>query len=975
MNKRSMLTAALAMGLLGIAPTGATERIELRGAQLFDNGVTPAHLSVDMSELPPYPEWEPGDPIKEIPQRKGVPRDYFAPITDRQPAGKNRLREINNRVPQRGGGQVFDQPLVNRDGSGFTGVNPPDTVGDVGNDYYIQMINGGGTRVLILDKDDGSTVADFSLRDLAIGSGTGCTSGSGDPIVMFDQTVENGVGEPRGRWFLTEFTGTSFCVYISETADPTTGDWFLYEFTSASGGLPDYPKWAVWPDAYYIGANESVASIPGDGRAVYAFDRENMLQGLTTRPAQMFEVSMIAGFGFQMIHPADWDGRLPPPDGTPTLFVRHRDDEVHNAGSSDPTQDFLEIWEFGVDWDDPNASTFTGPANIGVQDFESELCGLTAFACVPQPRSATKLDPLREPMMWRVQYRNFGDRQVMLGSWVTDVVGGSADIHGVQWAELRNIGSGWQLFQQGVISPDNVNRWMSSIAMDGSGNIAIGYNVSDETDVHPGLRYAGRLVSDPLDTMPRGEFTLVDGNAANSSNRYGDYSSMAVDPVNECTFWFTGEYNVSSQWSTRIGAFRFETCGEPGFVISADPAVGGVCTAEAVDDFVSTLDIIPLAEFVGPVVLSFDMALPAGISGAFIPNPLPPGDTSSATLAIDQSVAPGVFELRVLGEADGLDDSTAALQVTVNDALPGPFLLTAPADGAGNVGPQPRLVWTASSQVETYTIEIATDETFIDIIYTADENGTVHNVDSPLPNSTQLYWRVTPVNFCGAPASSDVRRFTTRPEPGDCPISRAALTVFEDDMEGGKNGWTSEDGGFMNNTWQQITYDAVSGNTAWNAEDLAEQSDQRLISPAIQLPGQAELPLTLRFQNRQEIEAALGDACWDAAILEISTDGGTNWTQLQSEVLFREFDGIVNNFSGGPNPLAGLPAWCGDPRDWEDYVIDLSGFAGEEVRLRFRLGTDGLVGDLKGWTLDDVRVEACSREVLFSDGFESQQPL
>ena len=974
MNKPSMLVAALAVSLTGTAPAVAAERIELRGAELFDDGVTPAYISVDMSTLPPYPEWKPGDPIKEIPQRKGVPRDYVAPMTDPQPAGENRLRALNNRMPQLSGGPAFDTPLVDRDGSGFTGVNPPDTVGDVGNTYYIQMINGGGTRVLILDKTDGSTVADFALRDLATGSGTGCASGSGDPIVMFDQTVDNGIGEPRGRWFLTEFTDSSFCVYISETADPTIGDWFLYEFFSASGGLPDYPKWAVWPDAYYIGANEDDSSISGNGRTVYAFDRENMLQGLTTRPAQVFEVPPLAGFGFQMIHPADWDGRLPPPDGTPGLFVRHRDDEVHNSGSSDPDQDFLEIWEFSVDWDNPNASTFTGPANIGVADFESELCGLTAFACVPQPGSDTQLDPLREPMMWRVQYRNFGDRQTMVGSWVTDVVGGSADIHGVQWAELRNIGSNWQLFQQGVVSPDDVNRWMSSIAMDGSGNIAMGYNVSDATTTSPGLRYIGRLASDRLDTMPRGEFTLVDGSAANASNRYGDYSGMAVDPVNECTFWFTGEYNVASQWSTRIGAFRFNACGQPGFVLSADPAVGGVCTVDAAAEFVSTLDAISVADFVDPVTLSFDPALPSGFSGAFDPNPATPGETSTATVTIDQSVAPGVFDLTVLGQADGVDDRTAPLQIAVNDALPGPFSLSAPAQGAENVDPQPTLEWTASSQVETYTVEIATDDAFTDIIYSADETGTSHVVDTPLPTSTELYWRVTPTNFCGAAAPSPAQRFTTRPDPGDCPVDLTTLTVFEDDMENGANGWTLGDGSTQN-TWQQSRANPFSGTTAWNAENVATISDQRLVSPPIQLPGQSLLPLTLRFQNGQEIEADGGTACWDAAILEISTDGGANWTQLQSEVVFREFDGIVNNFSGGPNPLAGLPAWCGDPRDYEDYVVDLSDFAGEEVQFRYRVGTDGSVGGRQGWTLDDVRVEACGSEILFSDGFESPPPL
>jgi len=974
MNKPSMLAAALAVGLAGTSPTGAAERIELRGAQLFDNGVTPAHLSVDMSRLPPYPEWKPGDPIKEIPQRKGVPRDYVPPVTAPQPAGENRLRELNNRMPELSGGPAFDTPLINQDGSGFTGVNPPDTVGDVGNEYFIQMINGGGTRVLILDKTDGSQVADFALSSLATGSGTGCTSGSGDPIVMFDQAVDNGIGEPRGRWFLTEFTSTSFCVYVSETADPTTGDWFLYEFTSASGGLPDYPKWAVWPDAYYIGANENAGSIPGDGRTVYAFDRENMLQGLTTRPAQVFEIPALGGFGFQMIQPADWDGQMPPPPGAPGYFVRHRDDEVHNAGSDDPTRDFLEIWEFRVDWDNPGNSTFTGPANIDVEDFESELCGLFAFACVPQPGSATTLDPLREPVMWRAQYRNFGDRQTIVGSWVTDAEGGAADIHGVQWAELRNVGAGWQLFQEGLVSPDDVNRWMSSIAMDGNGNIAMGYNVSDATTTSPGLRYIGRLVSDPLDTMPRGEFTLVDGSAANASNRYGDYSAIAVDPVDECTFWFTGEYNVASQWSTRIGAFRFNACGEPGFVIAANPAVGGVCTADGADDFVSTLDIISVSDFVDPVTLSFDPALPAGFAGSFDPNPATPGSASTATVSIDPSAAPGVFDLTVLGQAAGVDDRTAPLQVTVNDALPGAFSLTAPADGADNVDTQPTLEWTASSQVESYSVEIATDEAFSDVIYSAEETATSHIVGTPLPTSTTLYWRVTPANFCGTAEASAVQRFTTRPEPGDCPIDRVTLTQFADDMESGVNGWTVEDGGFGNNTWQQTTDNAFSGTTAWNAENLDVQSDQRLISPPIELPGTSLLPLTLRFQNRQEIEDDGGTACWDAAIIEVSTDAGASWTQLQSEVLFRDFDGTVNDFAGGPNPLAGLPAWCGDPRDWEDYSVDLSDFAGQQVQFRFRLGTDGTVGGREGWTVDDVRVEACGTEVLFSDGFELPTP-
>ena len=982
-HSAALIAAVTASSIVGTA--AASDPVTLRGATLYDNGVIPAHISVDMSKLKPTPDWKPGDPIKEIPQRKGVPRDFVAPIPARQPDAPSQLRALQNRMPELSGGRAFDTPSINQDGQGFSSVNPPDTIGDVGNEYFIQMINGSsGTGVLILDKTDGAP-ADlgpgssnpFLLQSLAAGSGTGCTLGSGDPILMFDETVDNGLGEAPGRWFLTEFTGNSFCVYISQTADPTTGDWFLYEFLSASGGLPDYPKWGVWPDAYYIGANERAASIPGPGVTVYAFDRENMLQGLTTRPAQIFEVPELAGFGFQMLQPADWDGRQAPPPGAPGLFFRHRDDEVHNPGSSDPAQDFLEIWEFSVDWDNSGNSTVSGPTDIGVEDFESELCGLNAFECVPQPGTTTGLDPLREPVMWRVQYRNFGSHQTLVGTWVTDVVGGAADLHGVRWAELRNTGGGWNLFQEGLVSPDSVNRWMSSIAMDGTGNIALGYNVSDGTETFPGLRYTGRLISDTSDTMPRGEVTLVEGSGSNASIRYGDYSALTVDPVDECTFWFTGEYNTGPQWSTRIGSFRFDACGEPGFFLAPDPAVGGVCTTDGPADFVSTIDVGSIADFVDPVTLAFDPALPGGFSADFSVAPVTPGNSTLLTLSVDQTVTAGEYPLTLLGTATGASDQTAGFSITVEDVFPSLNSSTAPINGATDVPFLPLLEWSEALNVDSYLVEIATDVDFNTVVYSASETETTHQVATPLASSTEYFWRVTPINTCGPAPSTPPSSFTTQAEPGDCPIDEIVLTVFEDDMENGENGWVLGDDSIQN-TWQQTTTNPFSGTTAWNAENVGSLSDQRLDSPPIQLPPSSATPLTLRFQNFQEIEEDEGflggpPGCWDAASLEISTDGGSSWTQLQDQILFREYDFVVN--AGTTNPLSGSPGWCGDPREYEDYVVDLSSFAGQEVQFRFRVGTDGSVGPPReGWTIDDVRVEACGTELLFSNGFEAPDP-
>ena len=192
-----------------------------------------------------------------------------------------------------------------------------------------------------------------------------------------------------------------------------------------------------------------------------------------------------------------------------------------------------------------------------MSEFDSTLCGLTSFSCIPQPGTGVKLDPLREVIMNRLAYRNFGNRQVLVGNFSTDVGG---DRSGVRWFELRKTGASWTLFQEGTYGSGTLNRWMGAIAMDKSGNIALGYNVANSS-TYPGIRYAGRLSTDPLGGLPQGEHTIVSGSASNGSNRYGDYSAMSIDPADDCTFWFTGEWNAGSSWSTRIAKFKFDQCG------------------------------------------------------------------------------------------------------------------------------------------------------------------------------------------------------------------------------------------------------------------------------------------------------------------------------------------------------------------------------------------------------------------------------
>ncbi|MFT4940489.1 MAG: PKD repeat protein [Paraglaciecola sp.] len=521
--------------------------------------VTPTKFQLDLNELNKPQAWQPGDAIKDMPRRRFKP-DYVTPGAPVNPVAS----KIDSLLAKQNAVSVSTAKNsraveLQFDGSGYTGVNPPDTSGDVGLNYYIQSINGNsGSIFTVYDKNTGSLVSGPTSME-SLGSGD-CSTGAGDPIVLFDEMAD--------RWLLSEFSsrGNNLCVYISQTSDPIAGGWFAYAFAAPS--FPDYPKYGVGSDAYYVGTNEN-------DPAVYALERDAMLAG---NAATMIRIAApdINGFGFQMITPADHDGSTDMPDGTPGYFLRHRDDEVHNSNSNDPTQDFVELWELVADFNNVNNASFTKVADFAVAEFDSDLCGLTSFNCFPQAGTNTTLDPLREVVMFRAQYRNFTSHETIVGNFVTDV--DDTDHGGVRWFELRRENGSWSLFQEGTYAPDEKNRWMGSIAMDKDGNIALAYSWGSSNDF-PGIRYTGRLASSATGIMSEAEFTLVNGTDRNTSNRWGDYSHMAVDPVDECTFWYTNEYgNQNGQWATSISKFKFDSCGSGGSNISPTASFTALCT-------------------------------------------------------------------------------------------------------------------------------------------------------------------------------------------------------------------------------------------------------------------------------------------------------------------------------------------------------------------------------------------------------------
>lgn len=285
-----------------------------------------------------------------------------------------------------------------------------------------------------------------------------------------------------------------------------------------------------------------------------------------------------------------------------------------------------------------------------------------------------------------------------------------------------------------------------------------------------------------------------------------------------------------------------------------------------------------------------------------------------------------------------LDENGCALGIT-------------PANGATNVATDTSLTWNATSQAASYFVEVATDIGFSNIIYSTTVNSPTAALTG-LSSSTNYYWRVTAENICGAGTAAAVSTFRTVTAPGDCGIGGIPVEFFTEGFENGAPGWSTA-GSTGASTWASSSVRTHSGNFSYRAISINTVSDQRLASPPVLLtPGLSNY--TLQFWNHQTMESAVS-GCFDGGIIEISTDGGSSWTQLSS--VTHPYDGPISALWS--NPLGGLDAWCGNPRDWHKPIVDLDAYAGQTVNFRFRLGTDSSVG-LEGWYVDDVRVQACS---------------
>lgn len=779
-------------------------------------------------------------------------------------------------------------PILNFEGQGdFNMYSPPDTTGDVGPNHFVQMVN---VNTAVYDKS-GNLLAQWANNQLWAGFGGPCQNdNSGDPIVLYDDLAD--------RWLLTQFaisSGQMQCFAVSTTPDPT-GSYYRYAWTTPD--FPDYPKIGVWPDGYYMGTN---TGYPNQYYA-HVFDRNSMLAG---SPAGYVYVGGQGNF----LMPNDADGSLPPPAGAPGVFYTFFDGGYpnHPAGV-----DRISLFEFDVDWATPSNSTFTLVQEFPIANFNYTTCGFFIRNCLQQLGTSNRLDAVDPWPMVRFQYRNLGSYQAMVGNFTVDVTG--SDQAGIRWFELRNQGAGWSLYQEGTYAPDTHNRFMGSIAMDGSGNLGLGYSITSAT-MYPSIRYTVHANGDGLGTMQTEAELFAGGGSQTSSQRWGDYSGMNIDPADNCTFWITNMYHdvtdAGYSWNTRIGTFRVPGCtGGLGFMGTLAGTVtdagdsSPIEGAEIAASLTSTITYGTTTDEDGgysmivsdgtyEVTASAYGYLPSTVAGVVV--------MSGTVTTEDFALAPAAM-YEVSGYVTDVNTGWPLYAVITIDGYPGDPVWTDPVSGY-------------------YAVELAEG-----ITYTFDVEAFYPGY---LPESREV-----------GPLTADATEdFALDVDNAICIAPGYGRTpAYEEDFEADNGGLTVS--GTTSWAWGTPSSGpgaAHSGVNVW-ATNLAGNynngEDGYITSPVIDLSAYAGQG-GLLFNWWQWLQTENG---WDYVSIGVSNNGGATWT-----LIYGELSGTID-------------------MAWTPHSASLSdAYAVNNFQYRFRLRSDGSVV-YPGWYVDDVSITLTSCE-------------
>jgi subtilisin-like proprotein convertase family protein len=751
-------------------------------------------------------------------------------------------------------------------GAGLAGFSvqsaPPDTDGDVGPNHYVQIVNQAFT---IFNKSGTVVMGPSNTNTLWNGFPGNCaTTNDGDGVVRYDRIAD--------RWVIAQFSvnggsGPFFqCIAVSTTNDPT-GTYNRYAFSYEA--FNDYPKVGLWPDAYYFTFN----MFPNNsfaGARVCAMDRAKMLTGAAAT-MQCFNTPNTIGGALA----SDLDGATLPPAGSPNYVLALGE----NANE-------LAFWKLHVDFTTPANSTFTGPTTIPTAAF-------TSLGQVTQPSGGTPLDSLSDRLMNRFAYRNFGDHEALVVTH--SVVAGSGG--GVRWYEIRSPGTTPTIFQQGTYAPDSGTRWMGSIAMDKSGDIAIGFSLSGST-VSPSVHYTARLPTDAAGTFGQGEGTIIAGSGVQNGglSRWGDYSSMNIDPTDDCTFWFTEEYMAGSgsfNWHTRIASFKLANCGGTttnDFTISPNPQSRSISAGNSTTYAVNTTVLSGSAQ---QISLSIS-GLPTGVTASFNPTTITAGGSSTLTVNTATTTAAGTSNLTITGTGASATHTTSVALTVSNNNNPPTVNITSPTNNS-----------TVSGTVSVAATASDSDGTVASVKFDLPDGTSVTKTASPFSttwNSTTVtdgsgYQIVaTATDDKGATATSTVNitvhngtttcingTFNAKGLPKQIPDNSTRGITSSDAVTGTGNVGTLRLQAHITHTFigdLKVTLTSPAGTkfVAWNRQGGSTDNLSLDVSPTVFHGEVAAGTWKLKVQDLATIDTGTLDS-WSLSIVgDCSGGGGTDWS-------------------------------------------------------------------------------------------------
>lgn len=866
------------------------------------------------------------DEIKQL-REKLVKDGKLRPATkgvviplDRKPPATSPLRRVKDPAVQSKaprGPNVFTTPGVGFDGLGLStgsspGFTPPDTNMAVGQNYIVEAVN---VEMAVYDKTDGSLVdGPFDIANLWTNMGGAClTAGTSDPIVNYDQAAH--------RWIISQMTTNAspmnfHCVAVSQTDDPT-GAYYTYGF-EITAGVPDYPKVAVWTNAYYATFNDFNPNF--NGVIFVAYDSAAMQAGDPNAQMVMFEEASNAYSDL----PVEYDGtpNQSPPAGAPALFVNYISPNLF--GSSAPYA--IEVWAMNVDWSNPASSTLTDAAQLTVDPFTDIVCG-NARTCIPQASSGQKLDAISDRLMYRAVYRNFGGHQaIVLMHNVGADTSGNPPV-GERWYELRAPSGSidpttWTVHQQGTYAPaDGSSRWMGSIAFDHVGNIAMGYSLSGPSQ-DPEIVYTGRQAGDPAGQMTQPETVLQAAGGADTGSygRWGDYTAMQIDPVDDCTFWYANQYWASPgdsfSWSTHIGSMKFANCS-----IGPQGTLTGTVKAAASGSGIAGAKV---------TLTPGNIVVTTGNDGSY-----------SITLAVGNYTA--------TASAFGFGSKNASVTITEDQTTTQDFSLTAAptatlsgnvTDGSGHgwglyaevkvaaagFGPVAD-VWT-NPQTGAYSVDLPTSTNYT-VDFTAYTAGYNPDTESfTLSGNKTLNAALTVSTSCTAPGYQFAHGFGQDFNGSTFPPTGWTVTNA---VSGSDVVWK------LNTAWSDDNWTGGTGTAADSNSGKASGRvghDTSLVTPPIpvtSLHGATTLKYKANFQNYAA----------DALDLDISTDGGNTWVNIKH----------WTTDHGGFDATPGV-----------DVKVDLTSYLPATGNFQLRWRNYDLAGSGWDWyaQVDDVQIGGCA---------------